>query len=504
MTLARHAARVLLVAAAAAAVSVGGTPAQAAPDRAAVIAAIRKQEDVARVKVADEIRRVALLCALKSDFDGARRDYAKALAFTPKNAALASDLEKIKGKKGKPMKADLDSIAERRTKCLARCSELLTPAALAYAKEDCSDELASLVANMCVNSFPTKDLVAKLDMVLYEPYLDWRTKAAIAKLDLGWEYADGAWADPKKVEAMNAEHATWMNPWVFADEVHEVRTNLPRRMARQVAAHVFAYRNFFLSYFTGEWDFVQPTVKLPVIVTRTRAEMEERVRLIPNAPPAPPRAAAFYLMGGDAGNPCFASVETNLLSGSTITVDFDTLQQTFEHELGHQIAFEYSKHAASQEGNSSSHFLWVIEGVADFLPNYDLVDGQWKLVRRPWLGSGEQRLEAAFAWCRKHAAELPPLTRFFATPGDRFHTGPNYHISATLTGFLLEGMDREYRQEFIALAQAVHRDKADAAALRRYFPDEMVAAIDTQFREYCAALAIEPGEEEDDASGEEK
>lgn len=468
----------------------GGTPARAGTDRPKELAALQKQEVVARVKVADEIRRVALYCALKSDFDGARRDYAKAVAFNPANEALATDLVKIKGKKGKPLKADLDEIADRRKKCLARCADLLAPAAAAYAKADCSDELAALVATMRVNSMPTDDVVAKLDLVLYEPYLDWRTKAAVAKLDAGWEYADGAWADPPRVAAMDAAHATWTNPWVFADDVHEIRSNLPRRLAKQVAAHVWAYRRFFLAYFTGEWQLVPPDVKLPVIVTRTRAEMEERAHMYPGAPPAPPNAAAFYLDGDGVGNPCFVSVETNAATRESVVLDFEQLQQTFEHELGHQIAFEYSKHGDVKPGGSIEHYLWVIEGVAEFLPSYDLVGGVWKLHLRPWIGTGETRMEAAFAWCHDNVDRIPQLSRFVALPPQQFLTPANYHIAAALTYYLLEGKEREYRQEYVALIDAVHHGTAGPEALGACFPGDTLSTIDKEFREFCKGLVI--------------
>jgi hypothetical protein len=53
----------------------------------------------------------------------------------------------------------------------------------------------------------------KLDIVVYEPYLDWRTKSAVEKLDAGWEYVDGVWLDPKKVAEMDAAHAA--APWAY-------------------------------------------------------------------------------------------------------------------------------------------------------------------------------------------------------------------------------------------------------------------------------------------------
>jgi hypothetical protein len=489
-------ARALLVVVAALA-ALRAEPARAGPDpaakAAAAAAALKKQEDVGRAKAAEELGRLAGFCALKNDFEGARRDYARALAFNGADAKLKTELEKTKGRKGKPLKADLDAIADRRTKALAKCAELLTPAASAYAQADRSDELAALVQLLVVQGVPVKDLAAKLQMVVFEPYLDWRTKKAVAKLEEGWEYLDGAWADPKKVAELDAAHATWSSPWVFADEVHEVRSNLPRRMAKQVAAHVFAFRAFFLGYFAGEWELIPPTVKLPVLVTRTREELEARVREN-SSMTAPQQAAAFYLHSSGVGNPCFASVESRAAGGSTRVVGFELLQHTFEHELGHQIAFEYSKAAASKM-DTSADFLWVVEGLADFLPNYDLVDGAWKLVHPPWIGEGDVKAEAAFAWCKEHADEIPPLAEFVALSRSEFRTVRNYHVAAALAGYLLEARDREYRQAFIDLAEAVHRGKADSSSVAACFPGETLKTIDADFRAWCKKQEIAPGNE---------
>jgi hypothetical protein len=476
--------------------SAGGSAAHAGPDPAAkakaAAAALRKQEDAGRAKAAEEIGRVALFSALKNDFDGARRDYARAVAFNGSNEKLKSELAKIKGRRGKPLPDDLVQIAERRKTALSRCADLLTPAATAYAQADRSDELATLVQLLCVQGVPTADLTSKLHMSLYEPYLDWRTKDAVAKLDAGWEYVDGEWQDPKKVAELDATHASWEHPWVFADEVHEVKSNLPRRTAKQVAAHVFAYRSFFLGYFTGEWELTPPKVKLPVIVTRTRKEMEARLAEIPDAPAAHSNAAAFYLNSPDAvGNPCFASLESNSSDGSSMLLGYEVLQHTFEHEIGHQIAFEYSKAAASRTGDSSGDFLWVVEGLAEYMPSHRLVDGEWRLEFRSRYGTGDQQVEAPYGWCKANADRLPPLAQFIALPRERFGTAINYHIAAALTGFLFEGKDREYRQRYVDLVEAVHSEKAGPASLAACFPGDSLTTIDAEFRDWCRKLDVD-------------
>jgi hypothetical protein len=344
---------------------------------------------------------------------------------------------------------------------------------------------------MRAQGLPLEGALAKLDVVLYEPYLDWRTKKAVAKLDAGWEYVDGAWADPKAVAAMDAQHAEWTSAWVFADEVHEVRTTLPRRTAKQVLAHVGAYRRFFLDYFTGEWDLVPPKVKLPVLVTKTRREMEALMSSATGGGSAPAGGAAFYLSGPGEGNPCFVSFEANVASGGSAALDFTGLQRAFEHEVGHQIAFEYSKHAAAHAPPDMDHFHWVVEGLAEFLPSYDFVDGAWKLRRRPWIPVGEGRMESTFGWCHDNVDAIPKVSQFVALSRERFMTAQNYHIAAALVGFLLEEKDREYRPRFVDLAEAVDQGRADGTTFAKLFEGVDMDALDKEFRAFLRAVSVD-------------
>lgn len=483
-------ARTLLLAAALLPAGTAGAGQEAPALAATDVAALRRIEDACRAKAADEIARLARYCALTNAYDDARRDYAKALAFVAGSKSIKTELAAIKGRTAKPSKPVIAGIADRRKKALAKCAEHLTPAVAAWAKADRSDELAALLSLMRAQGVPVDDLLAKFEIEVYEPYLDWRTKTAIAKLDAGWEYVDGAWLDPAKVAEMDAAHSTWAKHWVFADDVHEVRTTLPQRMAKQVLAHVGAYRRFFLDYFTGEWDLVAPKVKLPVIVTQTRAEMEARTAEFKDAPPPPPNAAAYYLAGPGAGNPFFVSFEANVEGGKVAQLDFSGLRRTFEHELGHQIAYEYSKHA---DGNlDCDGFKWVSEGVAEFLPNYDLVDGAWTLRYPRCHPTVDGVLESAFGWCHDHAERMPTLSIFFEQPPERFDA-KSYHVAAVLVCYLLEGKDREYRPRFIGLAEAVHRYRADAASFKACFEGVELDTLSEELRDFCKAIKLEDG-----------
>ena len=468
------------------------TPAAGAPDPARTAEALAKQETVARTKAGDEMASLAHFCATTYSYDDARKAWAKALAFAPGNKLFRSELDKLKSKKSTPTKSAAPAIAERRKKGLVKCADLMGPVVNSYLAAERTDDLARIVALMRAQELPVEATLAKHEIVFFEPYLDWRTKKDVARLTDGGEYVDGAWLPKEKVEELNAAHAQWSDPWVLADDVHEVRTTLPLRTARRVLAHVGAFRRFFLGYFTGEWDLAVPAVKLPVLVTATRAEMEERSNDFGagSAGGLPPTMAAFYLAGPGDGNPCFVSFEMPGPKGAGVKVNFGGLRWAFEHEIGHQIAFEFSKHAADRDRQSRIH-AWAVEGLAEFLPHYDLVEGAWVRRQPKLISMGPGFIEGAFAWCRDNVGAIPPLDKFMALSYEEYLTSDNYHIGAVLAAFLLEGKDRAYRQSFVKLLEAVHQSRADESTFAACFEGVDVAALDAEFREFCRGIELD-------------
>ena len=454
--------------------------------------ALQLKETAARLKAADEMCSLARFCEVNADYDTARQAYATAIALNPQAKLAKADLARMKGKKSAPKKTAVPLIADRKSKSLAKCADLLAPIAAAYAAAERSDELAQLVALMRAQTLPIDNALAKIQVVFYEPYLDWRRTKDVEKLNAGWEVVDGEWAAPAKVSELNKAHEDWSDPWIVGDDVHEVHTTLPLRTARQVLAHVAAYRRFFLGYFTGEWDFTPPEVKLPVIVTGTRAEMEEQARNATHSMDGvPPQAAAVYLAGSGEGNPCFVSFEIRGTDGNTTKVDFAGLLWPLEHEVGHQIAFEYSKHAAGN-GRSTSVDIWAVEGVAEFMPHFQLVNGAWVLKHPRTIPMAGGYIEGAFAWSRDHAGKLPQIDTFVTLSQAEFMTVENYHMAATLACYLLEGKDRAYRAQFLKLLETVHQCRADDTTFASCFEGVDVKALDAEFRAFCKDIKLDP------------
>jgi hypothetical protein len=471
-------------------------PAAAAPDAPAPAAgppaALLQKETAARAKAADEMAAFAKFCEGGADFDSARQAYAMATALNPENKVFKTNLDRMKGKKSAPSAAVVPQIAERRTKSLAKCADLLAAAAGAYAQADRSDELAQLVALMRAQGLPVDAPLAKLEIVFFQPYLDWRRKKDVEKLQAGWEVIDGVWTEPAKVAELNKKHEDWSEPWIVGDDVHEVKTNLPLRTARQVLAHVAAFRKFFLGYFAGEWDLQPPDAKLPIILTGTRADLEERTRTL-DMNGAPPLAAAFYMGAVAAGNRCYVSFEIKSVTGQVTKVPFDDMLHTLQHEVGHQIAFEFSKHAS--DGRFAKSQFWCVEGMADFLPNYRLVNGTWVLKKRATVPMADGFVEGSFTWCRDNLKRLPPVEQFVGQSHEEFmkvNTIQNYRMAATLAWFLLEGKDRAYRPGFTKLLESVHRGDAGFDAFAVCLEGVDLKTLDTEFREFCKAVKADP------------
>ncbi len=372
----------------------------------------------------------------------------------------------------------------------AACVTALAGAAEAYEAADmleASDRLIGIAQTL----FPGDDTRRRLGLVYYAPYAKWARPRQARLLDDGWEIVGGSWIDPDHVAELNAQHATWDDPWVVGDNVHEIRTTQPLRTALRVLAHVREYRRMFLQHFGGEWELVAPGGKLPVIVTGTQAELRERMKALTKAGDGSAYAAAFYLQSTRPLAPVFVTFEPAGAEGKATKIGFDALLWPLKHEIGHQIAFEYSKHAADRTRLVHDQF-WCVEGVANFMPYYVLGEGGWRLTHPDKIPFTEHSyLKGAFSWCHENAGALVPIERFVTVRPDEFRTVAQYHQATTLAYFLLEGADRRYRQRFIGMLQTVHRAKESATTWREAFRGVDAKTLQAEFDAFVRGLDIE-------------
>jgi hypothetical protein len=448
---------------------------------------LQQAEEQARTKAAAEIVSVARFAISVNAVQEARATFATALTLAPRDEKTRKELADLlkRKKKDSPTKESLAQIDERRTKALAKAGELLAPAVAAYADADRSDDLARLVASMSSSGIPLDAIVAQHDLVWFEPFLDWRSKKDIEKLGGGWEYVDGAWCDPERVKALNASHATWAKAWVIGDDVHEVRTAMPFRTGRQVLATVAAFRGFVLGYFAGEVDLRAPSVKLPILLTATHAEMVERINADGGGAPD---AAALYHAGPKIGNPCYVSFEVKGQNGLVAT-DLAGTRFTLLHEATHQILFEFSKHSADSK-RDPKQASWLVEGIAEFLPNYVLRNGVWAIDRRKDRPVMKGIVaEGGRGWCHDHAGHTTPIETFVTLPD--MASVDDYHLAEGLALFLLEGSDRAYRSRYSQLVETVHQVKSGPQSFAECFKGVDLKTLESEFAAFCSALTFD-------------
>jgi hypothetical protein len=451
-------------------------------------------EAAARGKAAAELLALAKFAESLKAVPEARAACSAAYVLTPRDDKARTEAEKLLKLKGERAKDAEKQFADHKAKAYAKCVELLTPVFAAYADADRSDELARLLSLLQDLGMPVEPLVKKHDFVFYAPYSDWRRKKDVERFTAGGEVLDGVWYDAKKVAELDAKHADWSGPWQFGEEIHEIKTTLPLTTARRILATVTSYRTFVLCYLGLDADLRQPAVKLPLIVTATRKEMEARAQSYPGGGGTlPPDGAAFYQGGSQPGGPCFVSFEMKFQGSEMRKVDFVGLRAGLLHEVAHQILYEYSRHGFDvQKAHADGGLNWVAEGAAEFLPCFEPDGGTWVLHRRDAVPQGPGGyIESGFGWCHDQADKLPPLPQFVTYGRTQMADARNYHVACVLAAFLLEAKERSYRTRFLKLLDLQHQYRAGQDAFAACFPGVDVAALDADFRAWCKEQPIE-------------
>ena len=476
-----------------ASIALAGPLAAAQAGKPLPAAKLEALEATARGKAAAELIALAKFAESLKAVPEARSACSAAYVLRPRDDEARTEAEKLAKLKGERARDAEKQFADKKAKSYAKCVELLTPVFAAYADADRSDELARLFSLLHDLGMPVEPLVKKHGFVFYAPYSDWRRKKDVDRFEKGSEVLDGVWYDAKKVAELDAKHADWSGPWRFGEEVHEIRTTLPLTMARRLLATVVSYRTFVLCYLGLDADLRQPAVRLPLIVTATRKEMEARAEGMPGGGPLPEGGAAFYRGGSEAGGPCFVSFELKFQGSAMQKVDFVGLRHGLLHEVAHQILFEYSRHGRDPKTRpGDSDLNWVAEGAAEFLPCFEPDGGTWVLHRRDAISQGTGGyISSGFGWCHDQADKMPPLAQFVTYGRTQMADARNYHVAGVLAAFLFEAKERTYRTRFLKLLDLQHQYRAGQNAFAACFPGVDVAALDADFRAWCKEQPIE-------------
>lgn len=425
------------------------------------------KEERAALRVAEKnLISVAKAAARGKDYETALAELKLALDVDPKSKKAKRELAKVSkranknSRKTKALKASFKTkLSEKRNVAHEKVSLALAKAAKATEKSN--PERYNHYLTLIQSHFPSAAALALMDLVRFESYYKLVSRTEAELLNSGGERFKGKDLSAAEVSKLDREHSTWANPWIVSDDVHEVRTTLPLRKARRMLAYVGAYRRYFLKRFGSTWEFQAPKGKLPVIVTATQAELKDQMSKIAGASQASQgiQGAAFYLQSTGTLNPCFVTLEPMQANGQTFKISkFEELMIPLAHEVTHQIAFEYSKHAAVATRQISNQF-WAVEAIANYMGYHSFDGKEWTLKHPRTIPMGQGMIEGPFAYCHHNTSKLPALTKFTDLSRQQFLTVENYHVAATLAYFLLEGEGGKYRDSFIKLLQRVHRVK---------------------------------------------
>jgi hypothetical protein len=451
----------------------------------AKIAALSKQERLAREKCAGDLVKLARALTGSKAIGAARVELRRAMAIAPTDSVCRKESSKLP-----PAAGEVADSADDKSKAAiepvhARCVTALVELLKAWDKADRPDEFARL-ATVIHAELAGEQALESFDLEWSEELgLLFRKKDA-ARLAAGDEFIDGAWVDATAVAKLDASHADWKKPWVLSDGVHEVRTTMSRRTARRVLEHVTAFRRVVLDEFVGEWDLRPPKGSLPVIVTATQEQFRERVSAFPRAAQMPSAAAAVYVGGSTPLGPCIATFEPRDTDGSVKKIGWPGFLVTLRHEVAHQILYEYSKH-----GSAGAEIIgWCSEGIANYLACFEPLKGHWRLRRRALTPFAIGYLPGPFAWVKSNLERVGPISKRLLEAGAPA-TAEAYLADATLAYFLLEGEGRRYRQRMIRLAELVHQGRGDGGSFQKVFGKVDFAKLQAEWEAFVRSLEIE-------------
>lgn len=471
-----------------------GLPALA-PAQAVDAGDLTAPEKAALRKVERELLELSKFAARGNDQVAAVAALRLALEVAPDADKPRQELEKLEKRplRGTPKSDFAAKLEEKRADARKQVGLALADAALAA--EASSPARYERYLGLIQRRFAAPEALERLDLAYFAPYQRWLSRTDAGLLERGGEVHEGQRLEPEAVAALDRRHGSWSDPWVVSDDVHEVRTTMPLRAANQILAFVAAYRTYFLDRFGPLWDLRPPRGKLPLIVTRTQAELRDQLRATTSgmgaAAPGGVQGAAFYLQTNGALNPCFVTYEPVDVTGAMFRIErFDQLVIPLIHEVTHQLAFEYSKHDADATRQVAHHF-WAVEAIANFMGYHVLEDGAWRLTHPRTIPMGGGVIEGPFAWCKNNRGALPPLRAFMAQTHEQFMSVNNYHIAATLAYFLLEGEGGKYREGFVKLLERVHRIRDAAGLFEACFPGVSHDALQQEWLRFVGALRLD-------------
>lgn len=456
-------------------------------------AALRKAEASARSRVAKDLVTLAKFSTSAKAYDAAREDLGRAVQIAPDLGDAKKRLAALPDKPSDPRRGFEKSLASKRKRTYRLSAKRLGDVAKKLHKAGFASHYESLAA-LVAGHFGTDAVKSSFGAVWSDLMRAWVHASDAKRIRAGEVHHGGAWLSKREQAELNAKHRTWDAPWVLDDGVHQLRTTLPLRDAQHLLGHIGAFRRMLLASVAGEWDLRPPSGLLPVVVTETQADLQAQMakatRGLGGGGGGPQQGAAFYLQSNSALNPCFVTLEPNTMNSGARRVKVEEIYLPMQHELTHQIAFEYSKYDYDQTRGIRYQF-WCVEAVANLYEYYVIADGTWRLSRPSKIPMGAGYIEGAFAFTKKNIDRLPSLETLFGYSQREFSTIENYHMSAAVAHFLLHGQDGRYRRAFLRLLATVHRVRETSDTFATCFEGVGAATLQKEWVAYARRIEVD-------------
>ena len=436
---------------------------------------------------------VEKIAALDEEYSGLEKLRAKAAKAAPVDEGKAEDLRKTFAKKVEDAnEKNAARLFDFATKCMrvglfTRAYDLVNAVIEADPDHKRARDILSYAWDPGAKTWISKwEASMKKDHFLTPE--GWVPKKEKARWDKGLREYQGKWVPREEEERIRKRNE--YNAASASTEHFEVRTNLGREKAFEFA---LLLEDFYRQFFRVYIGFYDQVAGAKLLFNQAKLKKKHQVLLFPS------RARYEQFVRAEKGNDELLLESGGFYeSGSRMsyfywTDDLSGVLHTLYHEVTHQLFAETKERGGGSQGNN-----WIVEGIASYMESWVKVGGKW----HPGANLGSNRLQTAKAFLSANPGWS--LASYARIGHDEFHRenrGLNYCLGAALSHFFMHHQDGIYKEDFVQLISAYYGGQLAEDSLGQYIavegastPEEVVATLEKQFKEYMKDLGSIPVE----------
>jgi hypothetical protein len=456
-------------------------------------AAIKAAEAKAFAEVVKALEAHAKWCTSMQAYEEARQQWRLIAVVKHDPKAAEKGYAALAGKADDPKEKFASEAEAQRQKLMTAAGKALLDFVADARKKD-GDDLA-LEAALIWQMFFRDDAVAdERGLVWSETLGSLVLKEDVAPMEAGELRHQGVWLDKAAVEKVNNSHASMLSPWELTDGFNTLTTNLELLRAKLMLSYCARFRMLCYSRFGMEMGLRYPAGKLPVYITRER---KEYVALWKKLSPS-----GGFQPDEEFGN--FQNIQKRTLCPMATCLEkpwnkviYKLAPQYFcqcmNHELTHQLLFEGLKW--KEEGGLREGNLWVIQGIGSYMESWFWLDSGWQFKPTKTYTQTEDGTQITSRTIQAKAAKdtLKPLPKFVVeAPREFMESGAlSYSHAAALVQFLMDETGPAQRLKFIRLLTEVHASRDDRDSFRKFFKDDDLEKMNTDFLAFLDGLEPE-------------